>query len=162
MYDFSATTLITLHNIEMCIYRAHQKICWKYEKVVFGYCNPVAATRVSCSPDVLQLDGPRIQSLCLQQGLLQTFFFDNSAGRALACFMNRDDAISARATLGTFPFADGLQPLCCADIVTSDAVKNLLSSGHWTQLSTAAGLSSVAPPSAKGRGASTWSAADGV
>jgi len=111
---------------------------------------------------MLQLDGPRIQSLCLQQGLLQTFFYNKFVGHALACFVNRDDAISARATLGTFPFADSPQPLCSADIVTSDTVKSLLSSGQWTQLSTAAGLSSVAPPTAKARGSSTWSTADGM
>jgi len=111
---------------------------------------------------LLQLDGPRIQALCLQQGLLQTFFFNKSVGHALACFVNRDDAISARAALGTFPFADSPHPLCCADIVTSDAAKGLLSSGQWTQLSTAVGLSSVAPPSAKGRGSGTWSASDAM
>jgi len=109
---------------------------------------------------ILQLDGPRIQSLCLQQGLLQTFFFNKSTGQALACFMNRDDAISARATLGTFPFADSPQPLCSADIVTSDTAKSLLNSGQWNQLSTAAGLSTVAPPAAKGRGSGTWSTSD--
>lgn len=111
---------------------------------------------------LLQLDGSRIQSLCLQQGLLQTFFFNKSASHALACFMNRDDAISARATLGTFPFADSPHPLCCADIVTSDTAKSLLNSGQWTQLSTAAGLSSVAPPAAKGRGSSTYAPSDGM
>jgi len=74
--------------------------------------------------------------------------------------MNRDDAISARATLGTFPFADSPQPLCSADIVTSDTAKSLLNSGQWNQLSTAAGLSTVAPPAAKGRGSGTWSTSD--
>jgi len=76
--------------------------------------------------------------------------------------VNRDDAISARATLGTFPFADSPQPLCSADIVTSEAAKTLLGTGPWNQLSTAAGLSAVAPPLAKGRGSGTWSASDGM
>jgi len=111
---------------------------------------------------LFQLDGPRIQSLCLQQGLLQTFFFNKSAIHALACFVNRDDAISARAALGTFPFADSSHSLCCADIVTQETAKSLLSSGQWTQLSTAAGLSSVAPPPAKARGSNSWSPSDGM
>jgi len=76
--------------------------------------------------------------------------------------VNRDDAISARAALGTFPFADSAQPLCSADIVTLDTAKTLLGSSQWTQLSTAAGLSTVAPPPSKGRGSGTWSASDGM
>ena len=117
-----------------------------------------------------QIDGTMMQTICLQHGLLKTFYFNKSATQALACYHNQDDAVSARNTFNMVQFGGHDGPHCTADLLPMDAVGHIVSAaqaGAWAQLSTSASLSNVAPPPSKSRNAFSsnsgiWSAPDGM
>jgi hypothetical protein len=110
-----------------------------------------------------------MQSICLQHGLLKTFYFNKSTMQALACFANPDEALLARNALNMTQFGgpDGFH--CTADILPSDTIAHIITggpSGAWVQLPPSVGLSNVAPPSKSrntfGGGSGIWSPSDGM
>jgi hypothetical protein len=109
-----------------------------------------------------------MQTICSQHGPLKTFYFNKSATQALACFVNADDALSARNALNMAQFSnpDGFH--CTADILPADTIPHILANGQpgaWVQLPPSVGMSNVAPAPSKSRnayggGSGIWSPSD--